>query len=539
MNSHSGYWHVLAVALCAACIASGCGRVVRVDTIASAVCDSLDIVFESGQVALQQERWNSFVSGDLKSLNEARSRWSAYLESSGKLDTLRMYERLAADTLLQRRLTLARWRILAELSTNDPAVFPIVDSLFAQRLTIRSVLPALPDSLAPDSLPQAFQRRSMYRRSLAGGEGLKDWPARLTRLRNQRSRSYGYNSTVDMNLEMAGISKDELVSVLRRVDSATLPTYQNILETIKSQIGVTRPGVEDLFFYRQYMAPGTDNRGIQITRRRALRACKAALKDLRLSIDNRPLFIDTQSVRWRIFEPALVAVHPPGDVRLLMGGMGGITTFDYLSNLSRTLGQAVYLTEVIERPFTQRQSPSPLWERAMGQLISDIVFTKDYVMTAAWLDQYQWKKIRPWLRNRRIIELRERLALIQFELEMYENPNRDLKELFWDVYERFLLVTPERELYPWAKYFELISVPAAQFCWLYSSLISAQTFSHAVREFDSVEGNPEFGIFLSAAFYGPGATRGWSDKLLDGLGERLNADYFLNQFTSGPLPMGK
>ncbi len=527
----------LMVAICAVCIAPGCGRVVRMDTTATAVCDSLDVVFESGRVTLEQERWNSLVSGDLKTLNETRSRWGEYLEASGKLDTLRMYERLADDTLLQRRLTVARWRILAELSTNDPAVSPIVDSLGYERLSIRSTLPPLPDSLAPDSLPQAFQRQNMYRLSLAGGEQLKDWPARLTRLRNQRSRSFGYNSTVDLNLQMVGITKDELETTLQRIDSATLTTYQSVLATIKTQIGVKRPGVEDLFFYRQYMAPGTDNRGLKVSRRRALRACKNALSDLRLSIENRPLFIDTQTITQRIFEPALVCVHPPDDVRLLIGGMGGITTLDYLLNLSHTLGQAVYLTEIIERPFTQRRPPNPLWERAMGQLIADIVFTKDYVMTAAWLDQYQWKKIRPWLQNRRIIELREKLALIQFEIEMYENPNRDLNNLFWDVYQRFLLVTPQRDLYPWARYFELISDPAAQFCWLYSSLISAQTFSHAVREFDSVEGNPEFGIFLGNAFYGPGATRGWSDLLLDGLGERLSANYFLNQFTSGPLPM--
>lgn len=529
-----GFASALSAALCVAYLAAGCGRMVRVDTTAAAISDSLDIVFESGQAALGEERWKGLVSGKLDSLSLARSRWNAFLESSGKLDTLRMYGRLADDTLLLHRLTLARWRILAQMSINDPAVSSIVDSLSYLQLTTQIVLPPLPDSLDPDSLPKAFQRKSMYRRSLAGGEGLQDWLARLTRLRNQRSRSFGYNSTVYLYLEMAGITKDELTATLRQVDSATLVTYKNILNTISQKIGVQSVGAEDLFFYREYMAPGTGAKGLRISRRRAFRACKNALNDLRLSLENRPLFIDTLSVTQRIFNPALVGVHPPDDVRLLVGGMGGMTSLDYLSNLSHALGRAVYLTGIIERPFTQRRPPSPLWERAMGQLISDIVFTKDYVMAAAWLDKYQWKKLRPWLESRRVIELREQLALIQFELDMYENPNRDLKELFWDIYERFMLVTPQRELYPWAKHFELISEPAAQFCGLYSRLISAQTFAHAVREFDSVEGNPDFGVFLSHAYYGPGATRGWSDLLLDGLGERLNPQYFLDRFDSGP-----
>ncbi|MFQ5608339.1 MAG: hypothetical protein ACE5GA_10360, partial [Candidatus Zixiibacteriota bacterium] len=110
--------------------------------------------------------------------------------------------------------------------------------------------------------------------------------------------------------------------------------------------------------------------------------------------------------------------------------------------------------------------------------------------------------------------------------------NRDLNALFWEIYQDALMVRPQRDLSPWAVHFELLSDPASQFCELLAAMISAQTRSHARREFDAVVDNPDFGTFLKRAYYAPGSWSSWSDLLLEGVGEQFEPRYYLNSIRS-------
>ncbi|MFQ5608623.1 MAG: hypothetical protein ACE5GA_11815, partial [Candidatus Zixiibacteriota bacterium] len=298
-------------------LASGCGRVTKVYTTAGDVCDSLDVVFESAQGKLAETEWRAIISGDLSGLKQQRAEWSEYLVKSAYLDSLRQLERMVSDTVLLNRLSLIRRRILSELAANDPSVSMVMDSLSYRRLKSGITAPPPPDSLPEDSLPSAEKRLGMYRTYFESGASLKDWPARLTRLRNRQRRSVGYNSALDLNLELVGITRDRVEELVRKVDSVSRGPYRRLLDTLKSQFSIRNLGAEDLLYYREYMTPGRENRGLKVSRRRTLRACRQALEKLGLPIENRPLYIDTQSVSAKLTAPQLVCAHPPDDVRLL------------------------------------------------------------------------------------------------------------------------------------------------------------------------------------------------------------------------------
>jgi hypothetical protein len=130
-------------------------------------------------------------------------------------------------------------------------------------------------------------------------------------------------------------------------------------------------------------------------------------------------------------------------------------------------------------------------------------------------------------RERSIVLLRLQLVDLMFEYEGYKNPHRDLNELYWGLFERYMLLPRHDDIKPWAATIELIDRPLALHNDLLGRIIAAQTLAYLRRTSGVVVGNAETRSFLVQNYFRFGSRYDWRELLQRGTGESLNPKYLL------------
>jgi peptidyl-dipeptidase A len=134
-----------------------------------------------------------------------------------------------------------------------------------------------------------------------------------------------------------------------------------------------------------------------------------------------------------------------------------------------------------------------------------------------------------------LIFLRWAITLVKFERELYRDPGQNLNRLWWELVERYQMVTPppSRDLPDWASKNHLATSPVYYQNYVLGELMASQLISfihkHIVKSDDFV-GHREVGAYLVDTVFKPGSRYVWSEMLRRGTAEDLNPDYFVRQF---------
>lgn len=505
------------------------------DERATKFCDTFDIEYASARQAIEKARWESYFSGETGALDTLRQSWSAMLRTTRSAQRARDLATQVTDTSLVTRLRTIGWRITREEIESELQPTAIVDSLLlAENPPTRAdtaFTEGLYDTTVAGPGRQAHKRRQdLFLAKYQPDSRFTIWLPRIIRLYNQRVRELGYNTLVDLNLAASQITREDLGALIQRVDSVSLPSYLAILQKVKEELGASQLTAVDLDFYRR-RHDLQDVANWKCLRSRAVQSAIELLKLAGAKPEADPLYLDTTS-QLRIDYALTISPHPPLDVRLAPGFSVGQVGYDYWLDLAGAVGEATYYLRTSRAPFALRLSSDPLRRALVSRLFIEMAQSRELLNQTFGPIFADWESVVRRYHERELIELRMRLALLEFELEVFDNPNRDLGELYWSAYQKYLLITPELSAEPPGIASELLRNPGSQYCWLYSELITAQVVSHALREFGALADNQSFGAFVVDVFCRPDARHTWSDILLQGVGERLSPVYYLERFTS-------
>jgi peptidyl-dipeptidase A len=132
--------------------------------------------------------------------------------------------------------------------------------------------------------------------------------------------------------------------------------------------------------------------------------------------------------------------------------------------------------------------------------------------------------------------------MYRFEKAMYENPDRDLNALWWELVERYQMIRkPEGRNAPdWASKIHVALYPAYYHNYLMGELLASQLHakicSDVIKNGDMhrevYADTPAVGRFLRDMVFKPGATMHWNDMIEKATGEKLTAKYYAEQFVN-------
>ena len=130
-------------------------------------------------------------------------------------------------------------------------------------------------------------------------------------------------------------------------------------------------------------------------------------------------------------------------------------------------------------------------------------------------------------------------VMYRFEKGMYEDPEQNLNNFWWELAEKYqLLKKPEGRNEPdWAAKIHLALYPAYYHNYMLGELLASQLYYYITKKVikssesdESFTGNEKVGEYLKQLFFSYGALYPWDQLIIKATGEKLSPKYYAEQF---------
>jgi hypothetical protein len=418
----------------------------------------------------------------------------------------------AGDPLLNRRVELWSRTIRRAKVEGDAEILrlrrELANDLVAARYNVggrEMDLGGVRDALRKE--PAAERRRLAWLSFGPLSQRLDGRLRQLMHLRNSRAREAGYGGYVDLALSQAGLERDPVEAILRRLCAATDATFGRLLDGHRVapwDVGYLLEGQAappaDLF-PRSEMLPRLD-----------AWALAHGLAGERSGISVH--FIDIP------YNGLTMAIDPPRDVRVLLNPGDGHL---YYKLLWHEYGHALHATGNAQPSHVLRQEPA-VFNEAMAESLAFFTLDPEWVTSlGADPEVILRANLGAWL-----LWLRTRSAHALFEYAAYDDPDADLDAAYAAVEARYL--GARQDPAPrWAANAWFTSYPVYWQNYVLGDVVAAQIHGAMRAQLGRVNGNPESIAFLREHFWAPGGSVDWQEKLRRATGRPIDPEDLISR----------
>jgi peptidyl-dipeptidase A len=457
----------------------------------------------------------------------------------------------ATDPLVRRQLELLHdafvpHQVPAELRLRLVELETSVDSAFS---SFRGEIAGRPidDNEIAEILrtcDDAVEREAAWKASKQVGAAVADRVRELARVRNDAARSLGYRDHFALALATSELDEDRLFTTLDEVERATRGPFTEwktgLDAALARRFGCTaaelRPWHYDDPFFQEPAARG--------------------------SVDLDPLFsaadlnaltvrtyaglgLDVQAVMGRSDllprdgksqHAFCIDVDRAGDVRVLANV---VPNERWMSTMLHEFGHAVYDCELdATLPWLLRRAAHPLTTEGIAMLFGRLPRDPEWLGTVAGRTGSEVARLRPRLLEAKRVALlvfaRWVLVMTHFERGLYAAPGADHDTRWWELVERFQLLTrPDGRHGPdWAAKIHLASAPVYYQNYLYGELFASQLDATLTARAGGLVDRQEAGRLLVDEVFRPGSSLRWDRLVEKATGEPLSASHLARQFST-------
>jgi peptidyl-dipeptidase A len=489
-----------------------------------ALLDSLEHKLAWLDYRLGLEEWNLQTAGHADSLEFYRNLYRYVVTDVGAFNTLRHAGGRISDEVDRRRWQIAYGKLAVAGIESESSISGLRDSLAAVRDNFRPEFEGVPTDIASvqgtyGTDRNTTRRELAYRAWVSVGFELADGLERLMRLRNHEARKYGYNNYLAMVFNRLDLKSSDYLALLRRLDASTERPYRDIIDSIKRTLNMDYIEIWDVPFAfsninRQVNAYFPVDSQLPFVQR--------SLAAIGFDLDKLPVYLNLEVATDQPERARTFLIKAPYDARIVATLAGGHET---TRALMRQIGRAIGFVHIKQEQLFFNLHVDDCWSEATADLIASLTADR------AWLEEYPGipsALLTKYLEARKqqdIIDLRMMLLQAHFEYEAYTNPNRDLNRLYWDLYEKYLLLPRHDDLKPWAAIADYITRPVYVQNYLYAEMVAAQTLSFLEKNYGGVADNPTTGSFLVQNYLRFGGRYDWRELVRRGTDEELNSQY--------------
>jgi peptidyl-dipeptidase A len=393
-------------------------------------------------------------------------------------------------------------------------------------------------------------RRNAWEAQKSVGEAVAERLVDLVKLRNKAARQLGFRNYYSMKCRILEQDPEDIARIFDELATLTDDSYQKAKTEIDAALSARykiKPEEMRPWHYQDFFFQGAPDLGAvsldayfkdKDIKQIALSFYGALGFPVKEILDRSDLY----EREGKYQHAQELNIDKKGDVRIMVNLKNDAY---WMGTLLHELGHAIYDVSVDPNlPFRLREPAHTFTTEAVAQMFEQVV------NNPAWLKHYldlkddDLKAIADNLsRNRRYEQLifcRWSEVMVHFERELYEDPDRDLNTLWWDLVERYQNVKrPEgRDKPDWASKIHFTTSPVYYHNYMLGQLMAAQMLhtmaADILREGKPQDitfiGHPELGQYLKEQIFAPGARFRW-DKLIEkATGEPLTSKYFSEMF---------
>ena len=368
---------------------------------------------------------------------------------------------------------------------------------------------------------------------------------KLVKHRNTIALKLGFSNFHEMSLKLSGQDQAEVTKIFDELDSLT----RNNFTELKGEI--------DVYFAERYKISAAELRPWHYQNRYFQEAPEIYTVDFDKYYENQDpadlvskyydgigLNVDAILAKSDLYEKPGKNQHAfctdidrAGDVRTL----DNIRPDSYWMNtILHELGHGVYsYYNDMTLPFVLRDAAHTFTTEAIANMFGRLATDPHWMLDMNIIDSTESERIandsRKALRLQMLVFSRWAQVMYRFEKAMYENPDQDLNQLWWDMVKKYQMMDkPEgRDMPDWATKIHIALYPCYYHNYLLGELLASQLYIYVttnVAKTRSFVGEKEVGDYLKEKVFIPGARYYWNDMIERATGEKLTAKYYAKQF---------
>ncbi len=372
----------------------------------------------------------------------------------------------------------------------------------------------------------------------------------LVNMRNEAARELGFSNYHAMQLELSEQDPEEIALLFDELDDLTRGAFAELKGQMDAKLAA-RYGIEtealmpwhyqNRFFQEAPKIFDTDL-DVFYEDKDIAGLATSYFAGLELLIDDLVEKSDLYEKEGKYQHAYCTDIDREGDVRVVCNIK---PSYNWMNTTLHEYGHAVY------DKFNDRTVPWVLREPAhtftteaiamlFGRLASNPVWLEKVADVPAEKVNPVAGDMKAALRLEQLVFSRWAQVMYRFEKAMYENPDRDLNALWWELVERYQMIRkPEgRDAPDWATKIHVALYPAYYHNYLMGELLASQLHAKICRDVvpdanparEVYAGNPAVGRYLVDNVFKPGATMHWNDMIEKATGEKLTAKYYAEQF---------
>ncbi|MDR2761570.1 MAG: M2 family metallopeptidase, partial [Planctomycetaceae bacterium] len=356
-----------------------------------------------------------------------------------------------------------------------------------------------------------------------GGE-VDDLVIELAKIRNTSAKKLGFKNYWEMQVVFQDYKPEVLLGIFDELEKTTTPIFTQVkreldaelAEKFKIDTDKLMPWHYDNPFFQQAPPSKEVNPNDfykNKTREELVNIAVKYYKHIGLPYDKvlkRSDMYDREGKNQHAFS---IDIDTLGDVRNLCNVK---PTDEWMDTILHEGGHGVYSLGIDRKlPFNLRAEAHIFTTEGIAMMFGAKARDTQWMIKFAGVDKKSAQAASSALRRQRVREqlifCRWTLVMLHFEKALYENPDADLKKLWWDLVERYQLLNRPRgrKTGDWASKPHFVIAPV-----YYHNYMLGELFAAQLRESlgSNVEkDDPKLGAILKQKVFAPGSKYDWQD----------------------------
>lgn len=374
-------------------------------------------------------------------------------------------------------------------------------------------------------------RKKAANAKIESGDLIAEDLRELVKMRNDFAKKKGYDNYFDYKIsEDYDIKPKELDKLLSDVAKNTKDANARVMTGIKKDLSEAfgvKP--EDLKSYHFGYLAGEDperlvNEQIK-SKEEVVDISKKAYAGMGYDVDKLPIKLDLFPRANKNTHGFSFPIEAGKDARILANLTNNVSSID---TLMHELGHSVFTVKTDSKlPYLEQDTTSTMTE-AVAMMMGDMPRTEGLVKD----------KVSPEVNEKFVKSLGKEestfvgssMAIIDFERNMYKNPDQDLKQLWKDMNIKYKGRSEKDEpTNEWATIPHFLSHPAYYQNYFRASLIKAQLYDALTKKLGKLTENKETAKYLNENLFKYGGSKDDNELLTEITGKELSADAFCNR----------
>lgn len=368
---------------------------------------------------------------------------------------------------------------------------------------------------------------------------------KLVKHRNKIAQKIGFSNYHEMSLKLSGQDPAEVTQLFDELDNLTRDNFGQLKGEIDSYFAKRFTiNVSDLrpwHYQNRYFQEAPEIYSVDFDKyyekQDPVKLASAYYNGIGLNVDAILVKSDLYEKPGKNQHAFSTDIDRSGDVRTL----DNIRPDSYWMNtILHELGHGVYsYYNDMALPFTLRDAAHTFTTEAIANMFGRLATNPQWMSDMNIIDKKKSELItdvsRKALRLQMLVFSRWAQVMYRFEKSMYENPDQNLNQLWWDMVEKYQMLTrpEERDMPDWATKIHVALYPCYYHNYLLGELLASQISNYIstnVSKSESFAGEKEVGDYLREKIFMPGARYKWNDMIEKATGEKLTAKYYAKQF---------